>query len=101
PVVHYAHPHIDPAGGNAVVGGFVYQGDRIPALRGRYLFGDFVSGRLWSFAAQPDAPLDWRAHAVPWSMISAIEPDSEGEPIVADYASGTLYRLRPIESARR
>jgi len=101
PVVHYAHPHIDPAGGNAAVGGFVYQGERIPALRGRYLFGDFVSGRLWSIAAEPSAPFDWRAHAVPWSMISAIEPDADGEPIVADYASGTLYRLRPIDSGTR
>lgn len=34
--------------GNAVVGGLVYRGGRIPALDGSYIFGDYVSGNVWS-----------------------------------------------------
>ncbi len=33
--------------GRAVTGGYVYRGTAIPALFGRYVFGDFVSGRIW------------------------------------------------------
>src|SRR5437763_4417090 len=39
PVVELAHPDA-----RAVIGGYVYRGSGIPALRGTYLFGDFVSG---------------------------------------------------------
>jgi uncharacterized repeat protein (TIGR03806 family) len=31
-----------------IIGGFVYRGERLPALRGRYVFGDFVYGRIWA-----------------------------------------------------
>ena len=33
----------------AVIGGFVYRGSAVPAARGRYFYGDFCSGRMWSF----------------------------------------------------
>ena len=33
--------------GQAVTGGYVYRGTAIPALVGRYVFGDFSSGRIW------------------------------------------------------
>ena len=43
PVADYSH---EP--GCSVTGGFVYRGRDVPALRGRYVFGDYCSGRLWS-----------------------------------------------------
>jgi hypothetical protein len=33
--------------GKAVVGGYVYRGDALPALRGRYVFGDIVDGSVY------------------------------------------------------
>lgn len=42
PVLQYNH-----ASGFAIAGGFVYHGSRLPALRGRFVFGDLLSGRLW------------------------------------------------------
>jgi glucose/arabinose dehydrogenase len=47
PIAEYDHDE-----GIAIVGGFVYRGDEIPPLRGRYVFGDFFhpasgSGRLF------------------------------------------------------
>lgn len=33
--------------GHAVVGGFVYRGNALPALRGKYIFGDLVDGRVF------------------------------------------------------
>jgi glucose/arabinose dehydrogenase len=33
--------------GHAIVGGFVYRGTALPALRGKYVFGDLVDGRVF------------------------------------------------------
>ena len=43
PVAQYDHDE-----GYAVGGGFVYRGERIPALYGKYLFTDFPRGRLFA-----------------------------------------------------
>lgn len=41
----YAYPRAD---GNSVTGGYVYTGSKIPQLKGKYVFGDFGSGRIWA-----------------------------------------------------
>jgi glucose/arabinose dehydrogenase len=45
PVIAYTHDK--PAGVIALANGFVYRGKAIPALQGKFLFGDITSGRLW------------------------------------------------------
>jgi mono/diheme cytochrome c family protein len=44
PVIAYPHA---TGGGDAIAGGFVYRGSRIPALKGKLLFGDITTGRIW------------------------------------------------------
>ncbi|MGH9368369.1 MAG: PQQ-dependent sugar dehydrogenase [Thermoanaerobaculia bacterium] len=34
--------------GCSVTGGYVYRGTLVPALSGRYVYGDYCSGRLWA-----------------------------------------------------
>jgi uncharacterized repeat protein (TIGR03806 family) len=34
--------------GASVTGGYVYRGTAVPALFGAYVYGDFVSGRIWA-----------------------------------------------------
>jgi glucose/arabinose dehydrogenase len=46
PVAEYLHGS-GPREGNSVTGGLVYRGP-VEALRGQYLFADFISGNLWS-----------------------------------------------------
>jgi glucose/arabinose dehydrogenase len=48
PVAQYGH-----ARGCSVTGGYVYRGARVPALRGRYVFADYCSGRVWTMRAGP------------------------------------------------
>ncbi|MGQ0483261.1 MAG: PQQ-dependent sugar dehydrogenase [Pseudonocardia sp.] len=52
PLAAYSHRPARGVGpcddtGHAVIGGFVYRGDALPELRGRYVFGDGVSGRVF------------------------------------------------------
>ena len=44
PVIAYPHTS---SGGDAIAGGFIYRGARIPALKGKLLFGDITTGRIW------------------------------------------------------
>jgi mono/diheme cytochrome c family protein len=48
-VFHFVYPVaiFDHDEGNAIAGGFVYEGSSIPDLKGKYLFGDIPSGRLF------------------------------------------------------
>ncbi|MEO8368288.1 MAG: PQQ-dependent sugar dehydrogenase [Candidatus Solibacter sp.] len=45
PVIAYGHSR--DTGVIAIANGFVYRGNAIPALRGKLLFGDITSGRIW------------------------------------------------------
>jgi glucose/arabinose dehydrogenase len=40
--------------GNSVTGGVVCRGDRVPAIAGAYVFGDYISGRIFSLRKQGD-----------------------------------------------
>ena len=44
PVIQYGHV---PGGGDAIGSGFLYNGKLIPALRGKYIFTDITTGRIW------------------------------------------------------
>jgi hypothetical protein len=59
PVIQYGH---GPDGGDSIGSGFVYNGKAIPALRGKYVFTDLTTGRIWyadykeMLAADDDKP---------------------------------------------
>jgi hypothetical protein len=44
PVIQYGH---GSDGGDSIGSGFVYNGKAIPVLRGKYVFTDLTTGRLW------------------------------------------------------
>jgi len=44
PVYEYSHGD----GSCAVTGGYVYRGSRVPSLSGRYVYGDYCTGRIWA-----------------------------------------------------
>jgi hypothetical protein len=44
PVVQYPHK---PGGGDAIGSGYLYTGKAVPALRGKYIFTDLSTGRVW------------------------------------------------------
>jgi glucose/arabinose dehydrogenase len=89
-------------GNCAVIGGYVYRGNAIPALRGRYLYSDLCARRVFSFV--------WNGSAA--TAPAELSPDLESEELISAFASfgedtagelylidlgGTVYRLVPEE----
>ncbi len=44
----YEYEHSEEPGGCSITGGRVYRGKSFPTLHGRYIFGDYCSGNIWS-----------------------------------------------------
>jgi glucose/arabinose dehydrogenase len=88
PVAEYAHGQ----GDCSVTGGMVYRGTDSPALQGTYLYGDFCSGKIWGLkrtgAVWENSLLADTPH-----QISAFGEDEAGNLFVADYGTGTVYRV--------
>jgi uncharacterized repeat protein (TIGR03806 family) len=93
-------PLIDPVAeydhnvGLSITGGYVYRGSAIPSLRGRYVFGDFVSSRLFYLAPNASGGFDRRDLGNPGLGISSFAEDNQGELYITDYGGG-LYKLNP------
>jgi uncharacterized repeat protein (TIGR03806 family) len=87
PVSEYDHSL-----GSSVTGGYVYRGGAIAGLSGRYVFGDFASGRIW--VADPQGGLAPIPIAETNHAISSFGEGLDGEIYVVDYA-GTLHAIRP------
>lgn len=100
PVVEYSH-----AEGLSITGGVVYRGSALPGLVGRYLYGDFVSGRVWavsydpvSGSAAPELLLDSTGLS-----IAAFGQGADGEVYLIHYGGGDdgrIYRLAAAEPVR-
>jgi glucose/arabinose dehydrogenase len=78
--------------GSSVTGGFVYRGTAIPDLFGRYVFGDFVSGRLMHISANAQPTVALVSGYETGLNISSFGRDLGGELYAVDYGGG-LYRV--------
>ncbi|WP_347695205.1 PQQ-dependent sugar dehydrogenase [Nonomuraea sp. B12E4] len=77
-------------GGNcSVIAGFVYRGQKIPWLQGRFLYGDFCAG--WIRAA-PVEELDRAAEVGKVEQLSSFGEGHDGE-LYALSLQGPLYRI--------
>jgi uncharacterized repeat protein (TIGR03806 family) len=78
PVFSYAHFDIGDL--SAVVGGVVYRGTKFPKLVGKYIYSDWVSGRVWMLDLSTNPPKRTTLIDHNWQHeVLAIEQDNEGE----------------------
>jgi glucose/arabinose dehydrogenase len=85
PVAEYSHEV-----GRSVTGGFVYRGPSIPRLDGKYIYGDFVTGRFFAVGTEggePDRLVESEIHP------STFGRDREGRMYIGDYGSGAILRV--------
>jgi hypothetical protein len=87
-------------GGNcAVIGGYVYRGCAIPDLAGTYFFGDYCSGRIWSFRKAGAGITELRERTAELApavgaidSITSFGEDARGELYVCD-RDGDVFRI--------
>ncbi len=90
PVLDY--PHAD--GRCSVVGGAVYRGTAVPALRGRYVFGDVCSGSIQVLDGTTPGQGKATDLGARVSYLTSFGVDPQGE-LIATSLEGGLYRLTP------
>ncbi len=86
----------------SLTGGVVYHGDRLPELRGAYIYGDYSTGRIWGIKHDGTKPLWHKELATPRMQITAFGTDSKGELLICDHrgsGAGGLYTLEPTPMA--
>ena len=89
PVVVLAH-----ADGNcAVIGGYVYRGREIPALRGWYVFTDYCDGRLHALRLRGDGSVQRVRLDAAVDSPTSFGQDERGELYVLSQRDG-VYRMR-------
>ncbi|MFX0558402.1 PQQ-dependent sugar dehydrogenase [Maribacter sp. CXY002] len=93
PIFFYDHSASDVS----ITGGYVYNGSLTSALlQNRYIYGDYVSGRVWSLSYDPsngttNNELLFKTNG---QFISSFGEDEAGELYFSDYgASAKLYKL--------
>ena len=74
PIAEYPHTI-----GVAVSGGYVYRGKKIPGLVGRYVFGDFSSGRIWDIPNDTQPTMKMTGGLESGLKISSFAEDNDGE----------------------
>jgi glucose/arabinose dehydrogenase len=89
--------------GLSITGGFVYRGSRIPALAGAYVYGDYVTGRIWALRHAEGRVLEQREIFAPPPLIriASFGEDAAGELYVCSFDTldgrgggvGRVYRL--------
>jgi glucose/arabinose dehydrogenase len=90
PVLQYTHDR----GGCSVTGGYVIRDARLPALAGRYVYGDFCAGDLLTARLRQGGASGRRALGLHVSSLSSFGEDGRGRVYVASL-DGPVYRLDP------
>jgi putative heme-binding domain-containing protein len=85
------HPHSEAA---SITGGCVYHGRRLRDLRGAYLYGDWVTGKIWGLSHDGKQVAWHRELANSTMQVVCFGEDNSGELYVVDYRGG-IFQLEP------
>ncbi len=86
------HPHSEAA---SLTGGYVYRGSKLPELRGAYIYGDWVTGKMWSLRTSGGKVAEHRELADTIIQIVAFGEDGSRELLISDY--GNTARIHRLE----
>ena len=89
PIWQYSHDKGDVS----ITGGVVYRGSSNPALRGKYIYADYASGRVWALTPNGTNAATNQEIIPSAGSISAFGEDQKNELYLCDYASGKVLKL--------
>ena len=79
-------------GNCSIVGGYVYRGQAVSRLRGRYVYGDYCTGRIWSTWIADGRATGTRLEPVRVPRLVSFGEDGSGE-LYAVSLGGSVYRF--------
>jgi glucose/arabinose dehydrogenase len=89
PVAVYGH-----GGGRcSVTGGYVYRGRKLPGEVGRYFYGDWCSGEIWSLRVDHGRAVEVRKEGARIGQLSSFGVGADGALYAVSGGGGRLYRL--------
>lgn len=88
PIWTYEHPI-----GKSITGGYTYYGSENPSLYGTYIYGDFISGKIWGLWLDADQTPENHELLDTELMISSFGVDADSELYLIDY-QGKIYKLK-------
>lgn len=89
PVWEYGHSN----GDRSITGGYVYSGKKLAGLTGKYLYGDYVSGRMWALELVNGAAPKNTLLVEGASSLSSFGVDEQNEFYFFNRQSGKLFTL--------
>ncbi|TMM55915.1 PQQ-dependent sugar dehydrogenase [Maribacter algarum] len=77
----------------SITGGYVYRGQSTPSLQGRYIYGDFISGRIWGLSTNLETNItNNQLLAESRLPISSFGTDTNNELYICAY-DGNIYKF--------
>lgn len=80
--------------GASVTGGYVYRGVQQTEFRGSYIFGDFISRRIWALTEQENGEWERRLLLDTSLALASFGEDEEGELYALDLNGGGVFLLQ-------
>jgi len=88
PIFEYDHN----TGDKSITGGYVYRGSSFNSIQGFYVYGDFLSGRVWGLNTDLDASLNNTLLLESGLNISSFGTDASNELYVCSF-DGAIYKF--------
>ena len=98
PVWDYEHD--SESGYGSVTGGFVYRGENAPGLYGKYIYADFIMGRIWALEVTDDEKINTLIHDSKANTsltgnsrisVSSFGESEDGELYFSDRSTGRIF----------
>ncbi len=94
PILSYPHPD-----GFSITGGFVYRGKAIPELCGVYVYGDYITQRVWGLRYDGHKVTQQQLLLKTRHAISSFGEDEAHELYLADHTGGKIVKIVPARGS--
>jgi glucose/arabinose dehydrogenase len=81
------------ATGKSVTGGYVCRDSNLSNLKGKYIYGDYVSGNIWALTYSGKSAVKNELIANLQGGLSSFGEDSNSNLYVLDYVSGKIFKF--------
>ncbi|MCO8124033.1 PQQ-dependent sugar dehydrogenase [Stieleria sp. TO1_6] len=89
------HSHLEA---RSITGGYFWNSPRLPELVDAYIYGDWITGKIWGLKHDGEKVI-WKRELADTSMrIICFALDTDGEVLVVGF-DGSIHRLQPNDAA--